>query len=214
MAIGRRIAQARKEAGLSQQAVANRFGISRAAVAQWENGDTFPGSSKLEGLADVLGVSLEWIATGRGAKQATAAGSDGGAGRGGVPVIAMPAATLWPQYPPGGIEGVAKISTEIALGPNAFALIIEDQSMSPEFTEGDKVIIDPDVLPQPRDYVVAVVSPDSGPSFRMYRPGERGGIETIELVPFDAAWPTQTIDPENPGRVIGTMVEHRRYRRA
>lgn len=214
MAMGRRIAQARKEAGLSQQAVANRFGISRAAVAQWENGDTFPGSSKLEGLADVLGVSLEWIATGRGAKQATAAGSDGGAGRGGVPVIAMPAATLWPQYPPGGIEGVPKISTEIALGPNAFALIIEDQSMSPEFTEGDKVIIDPDVLPQPRDYVIAVVSPDSGPSFRMYRPGERGGIETIELVPFDAAWPTQTIDPENPGRVIGTMVEHRRYRRA
>lgn len=214
MAMGRRIAQARKEAGLSQQAVANRFGISRAAVAQWENGDTFPGSSKLEGLADVLGVSLEWIATGRGHRQAAVAGSEGGAARRGVAVIAMQAAALWPQYPPGGIEGVPKIGTEIALGPNAFALIIEDQSMSPEFTEGDMVIIDPDVLPRPRDYVIAIASPDNGPNLRMYRPNERGGIKTIELVPFDAAWPTQTIEPENPGRVIGTMVEHRRYRRA
>ena len=69
MSIGRRIAHARKEASLSQQAVADRFGISRAAVAQWESGDTHPGMSKLEGLSQALNVRLEWLATGKGAKR-------------------------------------------------------------------------------------------------------------------------------------------------
>lgn len=211
--MGRRIAQARKEAGLSQQAVANRFGISRAAVAQWENGDTFPGSAKLEGLAEVLRVSLEWLATGRGNKFASAETDSGLTGsRRSVPIIAATVAPGWPEHGRGTELG--QIVTDLELGPDAFAIVIEDQSMSPEFAEGDKIILDPAVPPRARDFVMAAASPEDGPAFRMYRPNDRDGIESIELVPFNAAWPTQVIDTDNPGRILGTMVEHRRYRRS
>jgi transcriptional regulator with XRE-family HTH domain len=212
MSMGRRIAQARKEAGLSQQAVANRFGISRAAVAQWENGDTFPGSAKLEGLAEVLRVSLEWLATGRGNKFAAESEPQVGGARRTVPVIAAATAAGWPEHGRGSELG--QIVTDLELGPDAFAIIIEDQSMAPEFAEGDKVILDPAMPPRARDFVVAAASPEDGPVFRMYRPSDRDDVESIELVPFSSAWPTQVIDSDNPGRILGTMVEHRRYRRS
>ncbi len=35
----------------------------------------------------------------------------------------------------------------------------------------------------------------------------------IELVPLNEDWPTLTISTDNPGHIIGTLVEHRRYRR-
>lgn len=62
-----RILAARKAAGLSQEAVAERLGISKAAVSHWETGDTkdlkLP---NLFGLARILHVEPQWLATGEG----------------------------------------------------------------------------------------------------------------------------------------------------
>lgn len=59
MALGDQIRRARLANGLSQQAVAAKFEISRAAVAQWENGTTRPDQDKLVVLADLLGIGLD-----------------------------------------------------------------------------------------------------------------------------------------------------------
>lgn len=56
-----RIASARKAAGLSQEALASSCGISRAAVAQWENGETKPKHTNLAPVAAKLGVSVAWL---------------------------------------------------------------------------------------------------------------------------------------------------------
>jgi len=61
MNLGSRIKYARERAGLSQEDVARRFKVHRAAVSQWENGKTRPASGKLAELADVLSVSAEWL---------------------------------------------------------------------------------------------------------------------------------------------------------
>lgn len=58
MSIGDQIKRARAELGISQTAIAKQFGISRAAVAQWENGTTRPDSDKLVELASILKLSL------------------------------------------------------------------------------------------------------------------------------------------------------------
>lgn len=213
MSIGRRIAHARKEAALSQQAVADRFTISRAAVAQWESGDTHPGMTKLEGLAQVLDVRLEWLATGKGAKRAgdTASFSEN---QRTAPLLSWEASAAWPNRanPPGGAH--PPLITQAETGGRVFALAIEDESMSPEFTPGDHVIVDPDVIPQAGDFVVARSADDDAPALRLYRALERHDGETAELVPLNAAWPTRQIDRRQPGRLVGTMVEHRRYRRS
>jgi transcriptional regulator with XRE-family HTH domain len=62
-AIGKRIKQARLEAGLQQYEVARRCGVSRAAVSNWENGQGIR-SQKLIEYARVVGVPAEWLITG------------------------------------------------------------------------------------------------------------------------------------------------------
>ena len=43
---------------------------------------------------------------------------------------------------------------------------------------------------------------------------DKEGHAAIELKPINPDLPTLVIDRKNPGRIVGTMVEHRRYRRA
>ena len=59
MSLGDQIRRARQKKELSQQAIAKAFGISRAAVAQWENGTTRPDQGKLVELARMLGLGLD-----------------------------------------------------------------------------------------------------------------------------------------------------------
>ena len=62
-----RIRTARRSAGLSQQALADRLGVRRAAVTQWESvTGTRPTVANLAQAAVAMEVTFEWLATGRG----------------------------------------------------------------------------------------------------------------------------------------------------
>jgi SOS-response transcriptional repressor LexA len=97
----------------------------------------------------------------------------------------------------------------------AFALEITGESMTPEFGEGDLVFIDTGVEPLPGDYVVAAIQGQAEATFKKYRP--RGKDENdepiIELAPLNSDYPTLTLSAKNPGHVVGTMIEHRRFRK-
>lgn len=54
--IGARIKMARKVAGLTQAELAERVGVSRSAVAQWETGRTGQVGTNLTRIAEILGV--------------------------------------------------------------------------------------------------------------------------------------------------------------
>jgi transcriptional regulator with XRE-family HTH domain len=62
-----RIRTARKRARLSQVAVARQTGVTASAVSQWEHpSGTKPDVDRLVKLAEVTGVSLDWLIAGRG----------------------------------------------------------------------------------------------------------------------------------------------------
>lgn len=62
-----RIRAACRAVGLSQQALADRLGIRRAAVTQWESAlGTLPSTINLIQAAVETCVSFDWLATGRG----------------------------------------------------------------------------------------------------------------------------------------------------
>lgn len=68
MAIQDRIREAREQAGISQTELARLLGVTRSACSQWESQrGTAPRRERLEQLSSLLGVSFEWLATGRGA---------------------------------------------------------------------------------------------------------------------------------------------------
>ena len=65
-----RIRQARRAAKLSQASLADTLEVASSAVAQWEspNGTT-PRIEKFPALADAVGVSVDWLLTGRSDKR-------------------------------------------------------------------------------------------------------------------------------------------------
>lgn len=61
MKLGEKIFYCRRRAGLSQEQLAERLGVSRQAVSKWENGDTEPELGKLRLLASAFDVSTDWL---------------------------------------------------------------------------------------------------------------------------------------------------------
>jgi transcriptional regulator with XRE-family HTH domain len=67
MEYGSRIRRARTVRKFTQAQLALRLGVHRSAVAQWEQlKGTTPSVIHLTKIAEVLEISFEWLATGRG----------------------------------------------------------------------------------------------------------------------------------------------------
>ncbi len=57
--IAERLAKRRKEAGYSQESLAEQLGVSRQAVSKWERSESSPDTDNLIALAQIYGVSLD-----------------------------------------------------------------------------------------------------------------------------------------------------------
>ena len=57
--LGKRIVSHRKRLGLTQDALAERLGVTAQAVSKWENGTADPSTSNLLKLAKLYGISPE-----------------------------------------------------------------------------------------------------------------------------------------------------------
>ncbi len=56
--LGRKIAEARRRARLTQNDLAARVGVTAQAVSKWEQGRSCPDIAILDEIADALGISL------------------------------------------------------------------------------------------------------------------------------------------------------------
>ncbi len=56
--LGRRIANARHDLGLTQRELADKVGVTAQAVSKWERGSSCPDIAILDEIADSLGVSV------------------------------------------------------------------------------------------------------------------------------------------------------------
>lgn len=61
MTLGQRIAQKRKEQGLSQEGLGERLGVSRQAIYKWESDASLPEIDKLITLSKIFSVSVGWL---------------------------------------------------------------------------------------------------------------------------------------------------------
>ena len=62
--LGARIAQLRRDQGLTQEMLAQRMGVSPQAVSKWERGLACPDVVYLDDLATVLDVGIDELLTG------------------------------------------------------------------------------------------------------------------------------------------------------
>jgi SOS-response transcriptional repressor LexA len=203
-----------------RQLIATRFGgdrkafqdateLSKGRVTQLLDPDSPFGELAAERLTDKLGLTDRWF------EQGATNGSIGNGVRR-IPVISEVQAGNFREivdaFAMGG--GATYLHTDLDSSPYAFALQIEGESMLPEFQPGDRVIIDPDVRPTSGDYVAARNSQGAA-TFKKYR--VRGtdteGREVFELIPLNSDQFDSVRSDMEPLEIIGTMVEHRRFRR-
>lgn len=59
--LGERIRAARLKRGMSQERLADAMGVSKGAVSQWESNATSPRREYLSPLAEILGVTINWL---------------------------------------------------------------------------------------------------------------------------------------------------------
>ena len=61
MTLGQRIAQKRKELGLSQESLGEQLGVSRQAIYKWESDASLPEVEKLIALSRLFSVTVGWL---------------------------------------------------------------------------------------------------------------------------------------------------------
>ena len=61
MTFGEKLKEARKEAGLTQEQLAEKLSVSRSAVAKWEADSGMPDVSNLKAMSQLLSVSLDYL---------------------------------------------------------------------------------------------------------------------------------------------------------
>lgn len=184
--------------------------LSKGRVSQLLDPDEPFGERAAGSLVEKLRLPDRWFD--QGATNVSAA--DAGTRR--IPVISPIQAGNFREvvdaFAMGG--GESYITTDLDSSPYTFALKIEGRSMLPDFTEGDRVIIDPDVRPNSGDFVVAR-DRKGGATFKKYRlrGSDERGQEIFELIPLNMDEFDSMRSDVEPLEIIGTMVEHRKYRR-
>ena len=61
MKLNEKIIYCRRKSGLSQENLAELLNVSRQAVSKWETGDALPEVNKLSRLAQIFGVTTDWL---------------------------------------------------------------------------------------------------------------------------------------------------------
>lgn len=144
MSFGRNLQALRQGAGLTQDQVAEAFGISRAAVIAWEKNKNFPEAEKLQRLADLLGCSVNDFYGPRAMEDSTK----------GAAYVVRPARVVFrgiAQVREGGyfalVEPDVNAPEQFALWPSndpqAYALQVDGDALRPEIEPGSVLIIEP-----------------------------------------------------------------------
>lgn len=168
--------------------LSNYFGISPSEISP----ELAAGIESVSGITDKMDNNVE-AANIEGLKR--------------VPILTYVQAGKWREAIQMPTDDYVFVSIDVS--PYTFGARIIGDSMMPEFKEGDLIIIDTQIDPQPTDLVLA--ESHEGITFKKYR--SRGinedGVEVFDLVPLNPDFPTIRSD-RSKVEIIGTVVEHRR----
>ena len=173
--MGQRIASARQAKRLTQQQLAERLGVSRVAVTQWE-ADKHAPRDRLDEIAEALGVAFDWLRTGRGQPQPPAEASqmltDPHIFQPRLIAVNSPKTLDLPVLGtamggPNGFFELQCVTIEhvrrpphLATVQNAFALYVAGLSMSPRYEPGELIYCRLGRHPRPGNYVVLEMLPE------------------------------------------------------
>ena len=211
MALGNNIKSRREVLGWSPYELAERAGLKQSSIWRIEAGQTRPRPETLKKLAEALSATIPELEYGLAGGDVLPLGTRR------IPVLDYVQAGAWTGVAPTFRDDEMQETTLTNAGysPDAFAMKVRGESMSPGLLEGDIITVDPAVSPRPGDIVVAV---DAGGTATVKQFKSVGlnafGNDIFELRPFNDLYPTLRSDITEI-RVVGTVVAYeRRFRSA
>lgn len=203
MSINNLIKQGRERLGLTEEAFGKLIGVTRGTVQQWEKeGGTAPNRTRQPIVAKALGITVAQLMSGNAD---TTDGPDIG---GYVPLLSSVQAGVFKEYVDNfhpGDGGIEAIPTSVPVNKHTFALRVAGDSMEPEFHAGMILIIEPELEPNPGDYVVA----KNGDEETTFKQLIQDGADWY-LKPLNARYP---IKPLGKATIIGVLrAVEKRYR--
>lgn len=202
--------------------LARAVGVKPPSVSDWLSGKskTMEGENLLK-ASKFLGVSANWLASGTGNPKEDKQNIEGDElsniifrdlNLHKIPVLDYVQAGLWHEVSYDGVIPQSYTYTDY-LGTNAdsvFSVIVQGESMQPDFKAGDMLIIDAALAPKPGSYVIAQNGSHEA-TFKKYKviSYDEYGREIFELVPLNADFPTLSSRLHDI-KIIGVVVRHMR----
>ncbi len=156
-----RLRMALDSSPLNQSDLARALNIKPQSVNQWLCGKNYPRHTHMDNIAKALNVSGVWLTTGEGPRSNflqpyswSAANNQPQNARCKLPLIP------WSQLSAGIHNNISEprdsqfIESPCQCSSNAFALEIQDDSMSPQFCLGETIVVDSEHTPVKKRYVV------------------------------------------------------------
>lgn len=198
--VGERIKAARLAAGISQNQLAKRAGVSQAGLSAIESTTKSPNVDTLGRIANALRIPLQELL-------APALPEQRETGHCWIPVLGTVQAGL-PSTAVENIIDYEEIDEALASTGEFFALQVRGDSMEPKFSQGDVVIVRKQDDADSGDIVVALVNGDEATIKRLKKRPE--GILLIANNPaYEPMFFSNREIQELPVRVIGKVVELR-----
>lgn len=194
-----RVKELRKAKGYTQARLAKELNIHQTAISQWETGRTSPDQQTAKKMADLWGVSMEYVLGYSEKPQKT----------NWIPVYGRVAAGIPIEAIDDDIVDQEELTPEMMKdGAEYRGLRIAGHSMEPRIREGDVVIvrIQPDV--ESGEVAIVFVNGDEATCKQIKKTPE--GVSLISFNPaFDPIFFTNEEIKQKPVKVWGKVVELR-----
>ncbi|MDK4685575.1 XRE family transcriptional regulator [Kingella negevensis] len=162
MSFNERVKNRRLELGLSQAALGKLAGVPQSTIGQIENGRN-KSSTKILELAHALQTTVEYLVDGVEPAQKQPSLPNVSEMPTptplyiySVPIISWVQAGSWQPVELFDDDDLEYIVCRTKLGKDGYALRVRGDSMQPEFTEGDIIVIDPHGEPRAGSFVIAL----------------------------------------------------------
>ncbi|WP_228156994.1 LexA family protein [Acinetobacter sp. WCHAc060042] len=211
MSFHERLKQKMEEKGVTPAALARAASVSPVAAGKWVHGESEPKAAKLKLIADFLGVTDDWLLTGKGSPSKLDNNIDLSEkipleGRP-IPVISWVAA--------GSLSSIETVlrDTEIDewlppnkdCGKSGYGLKVTGMSMSPFFLPDDRIYVNPEVQTfdlQTGDLVIIACYGETEATFKkLIIEGDNKYLQ-----PLNPNWPEQIIKLSEDCRLVGKVV--------
>jgi repressor LexA len=166
-AIGDRIREARENKQLDQATLAMKIGVVTRTLQRWEKGEQIPDGISIMKMAKATNVHPNWLLTGEGEMYPSPSRPENvhplnSALRRRVKLVdlplisAVPAGKVATMFHPDYVDDY--VTVDDVKDPQAFALKVKGNSMSPRIEDGDIVVVSPRQEVQSGDICVVRVN--------------------------------------------------------